>query len=370
MTISNGIQNYSVYRLRLSYGDLSENSDTTAQNVTYTASGKLNTNLTVAMSGSTTGYVKASVSLDAASGVVTASIDGTDSSGGSYSTTVDSSTGTISILDSGGTTVGTFDYSVDGNTVTASKTVTVNAVSLEDTGGSDAAYLNTSAEQITFIKETGELILGSGVYQAFQNAGDDSISFTYEKTGFDKGELRPEHYFDCTNLVTGAEYVNQNESQEIDYIVNFNQTHTVNTEGKDVFDQSIGRDVDDLISALESAIAADTKMEKLESMLTDSQYSDQTEYIESMIEACEKEQTYAENKLQQLAEQSITNFKGYVNDISSAVTEVGSKISRLSLTKERASNQLTNLKTLSEENIGVELSDVLIEQESASLAYD
>ena len=128
--------------------------------------------------------------------------------------------------------------------------------------------------------------------------------------------------------------------------------------------------MDDLISALESAIAADTKMEKLESMLTDSQYSDQTEYIESMIDACEKEQTYAENKLQQLAEQSITNFKGYVNDISSAVTEVGSKISRLSLTKERASNQLTNLKTLSEENIGVELSDVLIEQESASLAYD
>lgn len=366
----NTIVNNSLYRLRLAYGDLSENSDATAKDLTYSSSGKLNTNLTVAIEGSTTGYVKASVNLDIATGTVNATIEGTDSLGGSYSASVDSATGIITISDSSGTAVGSFNYAVDGTTVTASKTVSVNAVSLADAGGSDAAYLNTSAEGITFIKETGELILGEGVYQSLQNCGEDAISFTYEKTGFAEGELKPEHYFNCTNLVTGAEYVNQDVSQSIEYTVNFNQTIEVNTEAKNVFDQSIGRDVDDLIAALEAAIAAETKKETLESMLKDSQYSDKTEYVQSMLDAVEKEQTYAENKLQELAEQSITNFEGYISKITSAKTEVGSKLSRLSLIKERALSQQTNLKTLSEENIGVELADVIIEQEAASLAYN
>lgn len=366
----NTVVNNALYRMRLSYGDLSENSDATATGLTYSSSGKLSTNLTVAISGSTTGYVKASVNLDAATGTVSATIEGTDSLGGSYSAAVDAATGIVTISDSVGTVVGNFNYAVDGNTVSASKTVAVNAVSLSDAGGSDAAYLNTSAEGITFIKETGELILGEGVYQSLQNCGEDAISFTYEKTGFAEGELKPEHYFDCTNLVTGAEFTNQDVAQSINYTVNFNQTITVNTEAKDVFDQSIGRDVDDMIAALEAAIAADTKKEQLESMLKDSQYSDKKEYIQSMLDSVEKEQTYAQNKLQNLAEQSITNFDGYVNNITRAKTEVGSKLSRLSLIEERALKQQTNLETLSEENIGIELSDALIKQEAASLAYN
>jgi flagellar hook-associated protein 3 FlgL len=362
------IINNSLYRLRLSYGDLDENSDTAVQDVTYTSEGKLSTDLTVAMTGSTTGYVKATLSVDATTGVVSATVVGTDSLGGSYTAAVDSVTGVVTITGTDANTT-TLDSSVNGNTITASKTVEVTAVSLDD-AGTDAAYLNTAAGGITFIKETGELILGNGVYQSLQNCEDDAISFTYEKTGFTEGELRPEHYFDCTNLENGYEYKNEDVSQEIDYVVNFNQTLTVNTEAKNVFDQSIGRDVDDLISALEYAIATDDKMETLETMLEDSQYSDKTEYIQSLIDACEKEQTYAENKLQELAEQSITSLQGYCDDFTVAITEVGSKVSRLTLTTERASNQLTNLETLSEDNIGVELSDVLIEQEAANLAYD
>lgn len=364
----NTIENNSLYRLRLSYGDLT---DIPAQGLTYKSSGKLSTELTVGISGSTTGYVKATVSVDSM-GVVSATVAGTATAPvGGYNATVDDpSAGVITIRDSGGTSVGTLDYAVDGNTVTASKTVNITAKSLDDAGGSDAAYLNTAAEGITFIKETGELMLGAGVYQSLQNCGEDAISFTYNKTGFAEGELRPEHYFDCTNLVSNAVYVNQDVSQDIDYVVNFNQTLTVNTEAKNVFDQSIGRDVDDMISALENAIAADTKKAKLDAMLTDSQYSGKTEYIQSLIDACEKEQTYAQNKLQNLAKESITSFKKYGNNITVAITEVGSKESRLTLTKERALKQQTNLKTLSEENIGVELSDVIIAQEEANLAYD
>lgn len=364
----NTIQNNDLYRLRLAYDELEENS--TMTDLTYSSVGKLSTDLTVAISGSTTGFVKATVDYDASTGIVSAAVAGTDSLGGSYSATVDTVNGVINISDSGGTPVGSFDYEVNGTSVTASKTVTVNAVSLSGAGGSDAAYLNTPAEEISFIKETGELILGAGVYQSLQDCGKDSISFTYEKTGFDEGDLRPEHYFDCTNLTTGAEYENKDVSQNMNYTINFNQTITVNTEAKNVYDQSIGRDIDDLIEALEAAIDAESKNEKLKNMLADPQYSSKSAYIQSMIEASEKEMTYAQNKFQKLAENSISNFQGYVYDISSASTEVGSKINRLELTAERVERQSTNLKTLSEENIGIVLSDVVIEQESASLAYN
>lgn len=366
----NTVVNNSLYRLRLAYGDLSENSNAMAKDLTYSASGKLKANMTVAIAGSTTGYVKTSVNLDASTGIVSATVDGTDTLGGNYSAVVDVATGTITINDSVGTAVGSYQYAIDGNTVTASKTVTVNAVSLQDAGGSDAAYLNTAPEGITLIKETGELILGAGVYQSLQNTGKDDISFTYEKTGFAKGELMPEHYFDCTNLVTGVEFTNQNTSQNIDYTVNFNQSITVNTEARNVFDHSIGRDVDDMIAALETAIAAETNKEKLESMLTDSQYSSKKDYIQSMLDAVEKECTYAKDKLQTLSEGSITNFKGYLEKISKSSTEVGSKLSRLTLTQERAANQQTNLKALSEDNIGIEIEDALVLKESASVAYN
>ncbi|WP_099469205.1 flagellin N-terminal helical domain-containing protein [Konateibacter massiliensis] len=359
---ANTIENNTLYRLRLSYSDLSENTSGPTS-VSYSSSGTLSTSLTVAVTGSATGSVKVTVKADG-----TATVTGNDTSGDPYTATTDAS-GLVTITDSLGTTVGTFNYSVDGNKVTATATIPVTAVNLE-TGSEDATYLNTAAGGITFIKETGELILGAGVYQSLQSCGEDAISFTYEKTGFNAGELRPEHYFDCTNLETGAEYVNEGVAQNIEYTVNFNQTITVNTEAKNVFDQSIGRDVDDLIAALEASIAAETKKEKLEAMLSDSQYADKTEYIQSMLDAVEKECTYAEDKLQKLAEDSITNFAGYAADISNASTAVGSKLSRLALIEERALKQQTNLQTLSEENIGVELSDVLIEQEAASLAYN
>ena len=46
-----------------------------------------------------------------------------------------------------------------------------------------------------FLYETGELILGKSIYEEFRTA--DDIELTYRKSNFDKGDLKPEHYFDC-----------------------------------------------------------------------------------------------------------------------------------------------------------------------------
>ena len=51
---------------------------------------------------------------------------------------------------------------------------------------------------IVLIKENGNIVLGEQVSSEFRT-NKATISTTYDKTGFDKGKLRPEYYFNCTN---------------------------------------------------------------------------------------------------------------------------------------------------------------------------
>ena len=50
-----------------------------------------------------------------------------------------------------------------------------------------------------FIKETGEMILGANASSQLRS-GKASLDLNYTKTGFDKGELRPEYYYNCTDI--------------------------------------------------------------------------------------------------------------------------------------------------------------------------
>jgi len=50
---------------------------------------------------------------------------------------------------------------------------------------------------VNYIPETGELILHEDDYNAIRLS--EKIEVTYDKTEFKKGDLRPEHYFECTN---------------------------------------------------------------------------------------------------------------------------------------------------------------------------
>ena len=51
--------------------------------------------------------------------------------------------------------------------------------------------------EMVFIKNTGDLVLGSDVSNALKSGRAD-IQIDYDKTGFTKGELRPEYYYNCT----------------------------------------------------------------------------------------------------------------------------------------------------------------------------
>lgn len=228
------------------------------------------------------------------------------------------------------------------------------------------------------IKETGELILGKNASSELRS-GKASLDLNYTKTGFDKGELRPEYYYNCTDITNPAnpvefvKYKNGEEVyQDIEYIVAANQTLTVNTAASDVFDAALGRDVDELIEAVRFAQEANAKVEELEKMKGMQEYAsdDCQAALENWLTAAKKERDYADDNMQKLYNSYIGNCDKYLEGINLAKTEVGSKGASLELTKNRMSNQQTTVETLKSTNEDRELSDIIIDYTSAYSAYE
>lgn len=227
--------------------------------------------------------------------------------------------------------------------------------------------------QVIYFKETGELILGKDVANELASQRLE-LSITYTKKGFDKGELRPEHYFDCKDITdeNPANYIEYTkENQEIKFTVAFNQDLTVNTQASDVFDASIGRDVDELTNAVQAAIAAHDKITKLNEMKKQQQYSDPAIQadLDQWIEAAEKEAAYADDYMQKLYEKGVGKFQKYKDNVTLARTDLGSREDRLNLTETRMSNQQATFEKLKSRNEDKELSDIIIEFTAAYNAY-
>lgn len=226
-------------------------------------------------------------------------------------------------------------------------------------------------KQVIFLKETGELILGKDVANEF-GSQRTQLSVTYTKKGFSEGELRPEHYFDCEDITdpdNTITYTKQN--QEIQYTVAFNQSLTVNTQASDVFNSAIGRDVDELTNAVQAAIAAHDKVDKIKEMQKQTQYADPASQagLKEWLEAAEKEAVYADTNMQKLYSKGVDKFQKYKDDITLARTDLGSREDRLLLTETRVSEQQSTFEQLKTRNEDKELSDIIIEYTAAYTAY-
>lgn len=285
------------------------------------------------------------------------------------------------VLDGAGNNTGTISYSY--TTAAGVQQGTMN-VTVYDTVA-DWAAANTAGNgyainqgEAVFIKETGELILEEKASEALRN-NQASLDLNYTKTGFDKGELRPEYYFNCTDVtnpqkpVTYEKYDADGKElyQDISYMIAANQTLNVNTQASNVFDANLGRDVDELIEAVRFAQEANEKVEKLESMQKMQEYaSDECQAaLEDWLSAAKKERDYADNNMQKLYNDYIDFCDDYLMKLNLAETEVGSKGQSLALTKNRMQNQQTTVETLISTNEDRDLSEIIIDYTSAYTAY-
>jgi len=263
---------------------------------------------------------------------------------------------------------------------------------VSDTQARDAAYnvpakdpadtsTATEGPYAHFIPETGEIILNDAAKIKLRNVED--MSFTYTKQGFQQGELRPEHYYDCKKsideegneiknadgVVEPIEYVK--EDNPIDYTISFNQTIRINTEASEVFDSRMARSIDDMISALQNLDAADEKIANIEKMIKEPKYGSEEdqEKLQTMLKSAQKEKDLWDDSVQKLFEKNISVWQGYLDKVDLAITDCGARYARVELTESRMASQQSTFKKLKSTNEDRELSEIIIDYTSASTAY-
>ena len=285
-------------------------------------------------------------------------------------------------------------YNGDSRLNNSLQTITVETVSIYDTDGNgnlidpyqkakEAAHENE--EYAVFIPETGELILNDKAYEALSATRDyaatddvdeSTISITYKKSEWDKGDLRPEHYFECVEDPDGRNIHHNSEDEEandqiISYDVGFNQEIRVNTLASECYTHAIGRDLDDLISVLEQVSDTEKSVIGLKAIIEDTSVSaDDKAIAEKSLAAAEKALTFLNEKLQKSFEKGITKMQGHLNVATLAMTDVGTRDKKLELVKTRLSSQKSNFKDLVADNEQVNTAEVATDLASAKLAYD
>jgi flagellar hook-associated protein 3 FlgL len=240
--------------------------------------------------------------------------------------------------------------------------------SLED----PAAYTPAGGE-INYIPETGEVILGKAVYETLRTA--ENINLTYDKSGFAKGDLKPEHYFNCkmTDSLKPEqdEITFKKEAQKIQYEVNFNQKLTINTEGSDAFSHQIGRTISDIMNAVDEVISVENIITEVESRLKDTTISDNDKArYKKMKEQLDTELELKKENMQQAFAHGMTMSSSEQNRVNIAVADLGSRYVRLELTEERLSSQKVDFEELLSTNEDADITETIIKYSSAEAIYN
>ena len=230
-----------------------------------------------------------------------------------------------------------------------------------------------ASNEVVYIKQTGELIFGSDVANSLAD-GHADFAIEYTKKGFEKGEVRPEYYYDCVDITEenpSEHIVYTKENQDINYTIAANVQLTINTQASDVYDSAIARDIDEMIGLLTKSNDAQAKVDEIKQMMSESRHSDDKiqEKLQTYLDAAQKELDYANDNLQRTYGNFITRFDGYLTKVNIAITNVGSMKNRLTMTQTRMETQKMTVEELQTSNEDREISDIIIDYYAAYDAY-
>lgn len=250
----------------------------------------------------------------------------------------------------------------DGNPGTIAATNIVSA-SLSNT---TIDPYSPAAGTINYIPETGELILSDSVYSSLQGA--QQISVTYGKTNFEAGDLKPENYFDCTDNKNSVNYTVAD--QQIQYEINFNQKLTVNTQAKDAFDHGIGRDIDEILSAVKDVELTESKLAEVKKQLEDKSLTQtQIDALKITQQNLETEFKLKTDIMQSKFNIGIRGSSKAQDGLNTAIADLGTRTIRLDLTEDRLSSQQVDFEDLMSNNEDADIAETYIKLNSAETIY-
>lgn len=263
-----------------------------------------------------------------------------------------------------------------------------DGVTLKLADGTEIATVNKTSkdgdayspadDEAYFIEDTGELIFGKNVNgrlsSAPENADGVAFTVTYTRRGFEKGELDPIQYFDCvdkTDADSSKWITYTNRDQDINYEVNFNQTLTINIQGKNVYTQDMTRDMDDIIRAVNYAINAENKKDKIQDLYDKSvEGSAEQKKYKAILDMCVREYDFARENMKEAFTTGLAKYTEHGDIVSLSRAEVGARLKRLELNRNRLEAQKNTIDNLKSENEDANLVEVGVELTEAESIYD
>lgn len=242
----------------------------------------------------------------------------------------------------------------------------VNEKSFEGTAGKDRVFLNTT---------TGNLIFGEEVHAEISKAlnNNQPVSFSYNKSEWADGDVKPEHYFDCIDAGFGSDkaIAYTDHEQSINYNVGDNQVIKVNTNANRVFSLDAVRDLNEIRDALRAVETAEEKVTKLQEMQEDSlRYNeDEIKQIGYLLAAAEKEFKYATEKVDKLYSNGMTKSQDYFDTANLAGTDMGTTVKRLTIIRNRLTENQTTITAQASDNENIDITTTAVDVNAATLSY-
>lgn len=261
--------------------------------------------------------------------------------------------------------------------------------SFSKTASDDAyasVYGDANANKITYVAETGELLLGKNVQNKLATLSiNNEIRISYDKSEWKTDDLDPVHYFYTeryTDTRDADDPLIYNEEkltapkgnvakQIIEYDIGSNQTIRVNTTADEIYTHNMGRDVGEVKALLEEYDSLEKAYDTVNSLIQSGKYEGtDLDTLNKQLDALDKARALSKATLQERCEGLQTIFKGYTNQATLTRTDVGSRESRLKLIQNRLSAQQTNFQELVSDNEDADVTELAIQLKSVELTYE
>lgn len=249
-----------------------------------------------------------------------------------------------------------------------------------------SVYGTNNANNITYVAETGELLLGKNIQNKLAALSiNDEIRISYDKSEWKKDDLDPVHYFyterytdtrkEDDPLVYNKEKLTKPKGnvakQIIEYDIGSNQSIRVNTTADEIYTHNMGRDVGEVYDLLEEYDSLEKAYDTVEALIKSGKYEGtELDTLNKQLDALDKGRSLAKDTLQKRCEGLQTIFKGYTNQAALTRTDVGSRESRLKLVQNRLSAQQTNFEELVSDNEDADVTELAIQLKSVELTYE
>lgn len=261
--------------------------------------------------------------------------------------------------------------------------------SFSKTASDDAyasVYGDANANNITYVAETGELLLGKNVQNKLAALSiNNEIRISYDKSEWKTDDIDPVHYFYAERyidtraaddpLVYNEEKLTTPKGnvakQIIEYDIGSNQSIRVNTTADEIYTHNMGRDVGEVKALLEEYDSLEKAYDTVNSLIQSGKYEGtDLDTLNKQLNALDKARALSKATLQERCEGLQSIFKGYTNQATLTRTDVGSRESRLKLIQNRLSAQQTNFQELVSDNEDADVTELAIQLKSVELTYE